>query len=179
MKTLKNCILAFILLSVATACKKEDKTSDPSSQQDNTEPAVQVVFDMVVNKDDTFELFYTEDESLNFPPANSVRVDVKGKPESQEIIFNLPDSAQIGNLRFDPGQNPDQDKMTIVKLIIKQGDKEMELSAADFFKYFQATDYVKVDLKTLSFTSVPLQNVYDPILYGNTTFMQALRELKK
>jgi len=179
MKTLKTCIIALVLLSVITGCKKEDsKTSVPAAEEAAAEPAVQVVLDMVVKKDDTFEMFYVEDESLDFGD-NKTRVKVKGKNESQEIVFNFPDNASIGNLRFDAGENPEQDEMTINKVIIKQKDKELELSAADFFTHFTASGYVKTFPEKFSFKGIKVNNVYDPMIYGNTTLMHILRELKK
>lgn len=167
--------VCFVLLTLA-GCKN-DKQAEPENVK-TAEPAIQVVVDMVVKKDDVFQLFYTEGQTLNFGPQ-SIYINVPGKNESQQIVFDLPNDAVVGNLRLDPGQNQQQEEMTINGFTIKMGDKELVLSAADFFKYFSPNNCVKINPEKFSFTGLKADGIYDPLFYGNYYCMEALKKLNQ
>jgi hypothetical protein len=173
MNKLKSCIALCLIAIAFTGCKGEEKKAEGGEKAGN--PSVEVVVDMVVKNDDVFQLFYTEGGN-DFGP-NSVYVNVPGKPESQQIVFDLPDDAYVGNLRLDVGQNEAQGEMAINKMIVKISDKELELSSADFLKYFTPAGYVKVDAGKSSFTGVKVDGIYDPFFTGNDALVQALRNL--
>mgnify|MGYP001245313079 CR=1 FL=1 len=177
MKNVKNFIAGFIVLSAMVSCKNEKSVDElPVEKQAVAESPVQIVVNMTVKKDDILEIFYTEDGSLDFGPK-SVRVDVPGKSESQQVVFEMPDDAKLTSLRFDVGQNPDQEEMTIDNMIIKQNDKEFEISGADFFKYFNTTDFVK-PTQGGSFKTVKINGVYDPFVHNKGDLIVALKGLQ-
>ncbi len=177
MKNFKNFIAGFIVLSAIASCKNEKSIDElPVEKQEVAESPVQVVVNMTVKKDDVFEVFYTEDGSIDFGPK-SVRVDVQGKSESQEIVFDMPDDAKLTSIRFDVGQNPDQEEMTVDKMIIKQNDKEFEISGSDFFKYFNITDYV-LPTQGGSFKTQTVNGVYDPFVHNKGELIMALKGLQ-
>ncbi|AWH84446.1 hypothetical protein HYN59_04635 [Flavobacterium album] len=178
MNTIKNSATLFMLI-LLIACKGEKSEGSSTDQMQAEEPKVQVVVEATVKKDDIFELFYNEDGTLDFKPNNSVRVNVSGKPQNQVITFNLPDTIKLANLRFDPGQNPDQGDITINKLIIRQFDNEIEFSAADFFKHFNAVETIKTQPEKFSFRGVVVNGGYDPLFYGNSELMNLLRSLNE
>lgn len=178
MKNVRNFIAGFILLFAVTGCKNEKSLDElPVEKQEVKEAAVQVVLNMTVKKNDVLEIFYTEDSSMDFGPK-SVRVDVIGKSDSQQVVFEMPDDAKLTNMRFDVGQNPDQDEMTVTNMIVKQNDKEFEISGADFFKYFNTTEYTK-DSKGSTIKTEKVNGVYDPFLYATGDLMAALAALQK
>lgn len=169
------------MLILAIGCKDEKSTKEVSSQEqkESDDSEIQVIVDMTVKNDDTFEMFYNEDGTLDFKTNNSVRVDVKGKPETQSITFNLPDTLHVANLRFDPGQNSKQGEMVMNKLIIRLHDKEVEFNAADFFKHFNSVETIKAQPEKFSFVGVMVNGNYDPLYYGNSNLMNLLKTVNQ
>ncbi|MEL1246021.1 hypothetical protein AAEO56_17235 [Flavobacterium sp. DGU11] len=173
MDHIRNGIAICLLLVTLAGCKNE-KQAEPAKQE-SAKQAAQVVVEMVVKNDDLFQLFYTEGTS-DFGP-NSIYVKVSGKAESQAIVFDLPGDAIVGNLRFDTGQNESQGEMIVNKMVVKIGDKELEISAADFFKYFTPSDYVKADPAKFSFTGLKVDGIYDPFFSGNNELVEVLKKI--
>lgn len=171
MKTFKNCIAVFMILS-AVGCK--DEIILPEEKKIPESP-VQVTAEMIVEENDIFELFYTSDGSGNFSADKSVRVNVHGNPESQQIVFNLPQDAHITNIRLDVGQNPHQDEMTVNKLIIKQQDKKLEIKAAEFFSYFGNNEFVDTNAKKFTFETNEEGSMYDPLFYAKEPLVKKLK----
>jgi hypothetical protein len=176
MKRFRNYVAICLVLITMTGCKKENTAGKPGESGEVAEAPVQVVVEMVVKKDDYFQLFYTEDGTTDFKEEKSVWIAVPGKNESQPIIFNLPD-IHIGNMRLDPGHNPAQDEMTVNKIIIKEHDEEMEINETEFFTYFNYGAQIKRYPQGLSFKGVTINGVHDPFFYGNAMLTQALKEL--
>jgi hypothetical protein len=73
---------------------------------------------------------------MNFSEENSVWVEIKGKPEQQEVVFNLPDNTIPTQLRLDLGVNKDQEEMEIKNFKMDYMGKTFEVHGANFFTYF-------------------------------------------
>ncbi len=173
MKQFRNYIAICLTLIIVVSCKKEATSKDGEP----IESPIQVVVDMRIKKNDSFQLFYTESKDMDFDEARSVWVEVLGKNESQVITFDLPEDVKIGNLRFDGGTNPEQEEMIINKFIIKQHDQEMEINGAEFFTYFDPNEvHVKTSPEKSSFKGITVNGIYDPAFYGNKSLVQALSE---
>lgn len=181
MKQFKNLIALFVVLLAATGCKK-DKQADAASGVDQVagDASIQVVVDLVVKKNDDFQLFYSDDRSLEFTQQKSAWFSVIGKNESQQLVFNLPGEALITNLRFDVGQNPEQDEIIINSMVIKQHDKEMEISGEEFFMYFAPNVvHVKASPAKRSFKGIEVNGIYDPAFFGSSDLVQALAKFNE
>ena len=65
-------IIAVVLLSILSISCKNEKSVDqlPVVEEKVAESKVNVTVDMVVPVDDSFQLFYTEDNTLNFSEEN-------------------------------------------------------------------------------------------------------------
>ena len=159
-------IITVVFLSIISiSCKNEKSVEElPVVEEKVAESKVNVTVDMVVPIDDSFQLFYTEDNTLNFGEDKCVRVNVKGKETSQKIVFDLPDDVAFTFLRLDVGENKQQKEMKIENFAIKYYGKKFEAKGNLFFQYFSANDQLKVDFEKSTF--IPQgKEIHDPVFY--------------
>ncbi|MFZ4678623.1 MAG: hypothetical protein ACOYLP_00485 [Flavobacterium sp.] len=148
-----------------SACKDEkSKENQPEAEKVVVESKVSITVDMVVPVDDSFQIFYTEDNTLNFSEEKCVRVNIQGKPTSQKIVFNFPDEVAFTFLRFDVGENKLQKEMKINDFLIKYYDKKFEAKGNLFLQYFAPNDQLKVDMAKATFVPQD-KDPHDPIFY--------------
>ena len=146
-------IIAVVLLSILSISCKNEKSVDqlPVVEEKLPESKVNVTVDMVVPVDDSFQLFYTEDNTLNFSEEKCVRVNVQGKEKSQKIVFELPDDVAFTFMRFDVGENKQQKEMKIENFVIKYYDRKFEAKGNLFFQYFSPNNQLKADNQKSTF----------------------------
>lgn len=126
---------------------------------------VRIVLDMIVPKDDMFQIFYTVDGSSNFNEEMSVSVNVTGSQESQEIVFEFPEDVIITRFRIDVGENTSQGPMKINKFTIHHFAKSFEAIGAEFFNYFNPTDEIEIDRENSIIKAKKIGDSYDPLFY--------------
>ncbi len=143
-----------ILLAIFSfiSCKNE-KTENKETQQATELPTendfFKITLDVVAKKNDSFHVFYTEDQSQNFSEENSVWVEFKGSEVGQKLVFDLPKDRFPTLLRIDLGLNKDQGEVKINGLEISYKGKSTNISPADFFKYFRPNlENTSVDVPT-------------------------------
>jgi hypothetical protein len=168
-------VILFVCIAAFIGCKKEKSLDDlPAVKPEVAKSNVEVTLDMVVPEDDTFQVFYTEDNSLDFGALN-VRVRVPGSNEPQKIVFQLPDEALPTILRIDFGENKDQGEMTINNFEVKYYDQKLNAKGADFFKYFQPNGNLVVN--GLKITPANQTPAYDPMFYPKGELNAALKKI--
>lgn len=126
-------LVAFTLFS----CKQEKKSADADVKKDEVSNVFQVVFELNVNIDDHFRIYYTEDGSINFNEEHCVWADIKGSPETQKVVFNLPENTIPTQIRWDLGVNKNQEDMVIKSFNMSYLGKTFEAKGPLFFKYFR------------------------------------------
>jgi hypothetical protein len=157
----------FILLATLFTNCKNKKSNDNVDQVKTVtlQSSVKLVLDMIVPKDDIFQLFYTLDGTANFNEQMSIRLIVDGSNLSQKLIFELPEDLKITRLRIDVGENSEQDQMQINSFYIKNFDKIFELTGNEFFRYFGASEEITIDPTNSTFTAKLIREPYDPVFY--------------
>ncbi|MGK4566562.1 hypothetical protein [Flavobacterium sp. 3HN19-14] len=170
-----------IIVLCAIGCKNEKPIDDlpliepkPADQS-----KINIVLDMVVPEDDIFQVFYTEDGTANCSEDKSVKVTVKGKEESQKIIFDLPENLKMNFLRIDVGENKSQGEMKMNGMTVQYFDKKFEIKGNQFFKYFSPTGELAVDAGASTITPKLSVKEYDPIFYPLETLKPELEKLLK
>ena len=104
---LKRILLGLLLAVALFSCKKEDEAKQ---EIDNK---FKVTLNLLIQKNDTLHLYYTEDNSINFKEESSIWLSLPGKNEAQDLTFELPEDVFPTQFRLDLGVNQENEKMTV------------------------------------------------------------------
>lgn len=163
---MKAFILSGLLFSVFFTSCKGDKTTETVVLQESK--TFTVTFNAIVEKDDTFQVFYNEDGGDAFSPEDAITINIYGSPQPQDIVFELPKEAMPMSLRFDIGANKELKQVPFNSFKIEYLDKKIEGSKVNFFKYFYPNTQVEIDtVNTTAKIKLLEGEAYDPIL-GST-----------
>lgn len=164
---MKSIILSLsAVLILLTSCKSDKKEAAEEVKGPTNIPFT-VTVNAIVEKDDVFQIFYNEDGAETFPAEQAVTIDVKGKPEPQELVFILPASAAPMSLRFDIGANKDLKQVVFKRLQINYLDKSFTADGIQFFKYFFPGDQVEFDIPNSTAKIKAVEGKpYDPIIFA-------------
>ncbi|MFY7666217.1 hypothetical protein [Flavobacterium sp.] len=173
-------LLTFLLISATLFSCKDDKKSDAEQQKEEV-PTYSIVLNATVKQNDNLQLFFKEttDENTQFSEENSVRVDVVGSDQPQDIEFKLPVDAVANQLRLDFGMNKDQKDIVVNNFTMKFKEKSFTLSSADFFEYFiPDSTSVTVDKANKKVTPRPSkEGNFDPKMFSGTMLADKIRSL--
>lgn len=175
-----------ILLSALTvlflmSCKNDGKEKETTEESGKLPETFNVSFNVTVKKDDTFQLYYTEDKTLNFGDAMSVKTLVKGSDLSQEILFKLPVDVVPTNIRLDLGDNKEQGSVVMHSMKLKYFNNIFEAKENLTKKYFYFQEnQLKYDEATSTLTLVNTEGqTYDPLMWSNELLGVELEKLVK
>ncbi len=176
---LKQILASTLFILALVSCKNDTKeVAKPDAAK--LPETFNIAFNLTVLKDDTFQLFYTEDGSLNFGEQKSVKSVIKGSPTAQEILFKLPADVLPTNIRLDFGDNKAQDEITVNSMRLKYFAKTFNASENVVKKYFYTNDFqLKYDDKTSKVKAVITNGVYDPLMWSNDALGGELTKIIK
>jgi hypothetical protein len=172
----KRILLLFVLtMGFLVSCKDEKTVTEPNKQ-------VQVVLSGTITKDDSFQLFFKEEDKLDIPFAegNSVWVDVKASDKPQTITFNLPENVLPNYLRLDVGKSDKHGTMTITSLNVSYLDKKVTMNSNTFFDtYFIANKCITVEDKGAGLIKLHKDEAgtYDPIFNSGENLKYELQKM--
>lgn len=167
--------LAAGLFFVSCGKDKETKADEPKKE---TVKNFTMTVNAVVDKDDIFQIFYTEDGTDQWQDTQSLLVPVKGSSKSQDVVFKLPEDAMPTALRFDIGGNKDIKQVAFNGFNIKYEDKIIDITKDQFFKNFQPSYGVEADtINIVAKTLIIGGNGYDPILTSTAALNAELSRL--
>lgn len=175
---IKFLIPALFLSSVLLSCK-DDKKKDEGKTEEKVE-TFDVSLNMIVKKDDNFQIFYTDEATPNFDEIKSMWLPVKGSETAQDIVFHLPEDVIPTNVRVDLGNNAQQLPMKFNAFKMKYYDKSYELKDSLILTNFVIGEQLQYDKKTSILT--PNQGkakVYDPLLYPQDNLKDEIVKLIK
>lgn len=174
----------FYLTFVAALCScKNDsnKTSEEEVETEKPKETFDVSFNLTVLESDVFQLYFTEDGTLNFTEDQSLKVNIKGSESSQDVDFKLPYQTIPTNIRLDFGQNEKQRSVKVNSMTIKYLDKSFQAKDSLVSKYFYLLDsQVKYNPSTSSIEILKTEGVfYDPLMWSNETLTIEMEKLIK
>lgn len=175
---MKKSILLFVLtISFLVSCKDEKTATEPSKQ-------VQVVLSGTIKKDDSFQLFFKEEDNLEIPytETNSIWVDVKANEKPQTITFVLPENVLPNYLRLDIGKIDSHKEMNITGLNISYLDKKVTMNSATFFDtYFIPNKCILLEDKGSGLIKLQKDEAgtYDPIFNSGENLKFELQRMYK
>jgi hypothetical protein len=170
-------LLASVMFLLIVSCKNESKETEAKSEK--LPETFNVAFNLTVKKDDTFTLYYTEDGTMNFGDALTVKSVIKGSDAPQEILFKLPVDVVPTNIRLDFGDNKDQENIVVNSMRLKYFDKVFEaktnLVKNLFYTVESQTKYDEAT-STVILVKTPGQ-AYDPLMWSNELLGLELKKL--
>ena len=169
----KSFLTIAIVFITLLSCKDKATPKDDENGVTN-ELAVkdyyEVTMDLVATKNDSFHVYYTEDGSANFTEENSVWCEFKGSPNSQKLVFKLPEERTPNQLRLDFGLNKEQGDVKVNNIEISYKNKVFNIKGGDITKYFTPN--------SLSTTIDLVNQTIKPLKTGNNTSLYPIETLK-
>ena len=143
----KSTLLGLLVAVIIFSCKNEVK-QDEAKQEINNK--FKVTLNLLIKKNDTLHLYYTEDNSINFKEESSIWLSLPGKNESQDITFELPEDVFPTQFRFDLGVNPENEKIKLNGIKFNYREKSFAVNDSAIYRYFRVnTDNSIMDINTL------------------------------
>lgn len=180
-KILVGLLLALTMLSCKDQEKKEDKT-DVIAEQSTIKPNIfTVTLNATVKKDDSFQVYFKNEDGASFEEKNSLFIEFKGSDKPQDIVFNLPEDVLPNYIRLDFGTNKEQEEIIVNNFKIDYLGKKFEAKGADFFKYLIVNELtMKKDTVKSSVTPIiTKEGTYDPITYSGKELYDQIQLLIK
>ena len=171
----KILLLLFVSISVLSCKNKEEAQEVQIEEKDNS---FTITVDMVVKKDDNFQIYYMEDVNEPLDPKNYIDVAVKGSENSQEVVFKLPEDVVPANIRFDLGGNKEQEPIKINSFKMNYFDKKFEAKNDAFDFFFGYNQQVTFDKVSSTATMKTQGNEdYDPICIAKPSLHDELKKM--
>jgi hypothetical protein len=175
----KLLLVFFAIMLSLTSCKN-NKTEVSTEPEIKENKSFIVSMNLVVTKDDNFQIYYNEDGSDVFTAGKYVDVAVKGNVNSQDIIFKLPEDILPTSLRFDLGGNKEQGEVKINDFKLNYSDKTFVAKDTLFVYYFVKNTQVDYDRKlAIAKPKVSSNEIYDPIFTGTNLLKEEIHKLTK
>ncbi|MDP5158428.1 MAG: hypothetical protein NWQ07_07625 [Flaviramulus sp.] len=141
-----------------------------------------VILNVLANKNDNFQLFYTEDYMLSFNEDQSIIKLISGANDYQNIVFTLPSNVLPDRLRIDVGSNRNQKVIKIKSLLFRYNDKEVFIPSELISKLLVPNEFVNYrlgeDTYNLLTLNVEDKTIYDPAFTCSPELVRLLLAIK-
>ena len=170
-------LLTFIVsLTLLISCKdekKEGENKQPIKENFSAE------LDVTASKKDDFAMYFTEDNTTNFPTENAVWHGVKGGNVREKILFDLSKEKIPTDIRLDFGLKKDQDSVILYNIKIEYYGNVFNIKGSDFFKYFVENKIFKTeqDLPNQSLKIFKSNSDYTPFFYPKRELVDEIKKL--
>lgn len=133
-----------ILKRFNEASKNNKKTSliDDRANLNLEDGNQRVILNGIFESDDLVLLYYTEDTIESFDIKKSIRKNIIGSPNEQEIIFTIPNNIYAYKLNIDISNVKTQKKIDINTLTILTDKTKIEINKQNFHEYFYPNNYI-------------------------------------
>lgn len=179
---MKKSFLTIAIVFITLLSCKDKEAPKEDENVDSTELAVKdyyvVTMDLVATKNDSFHVYYTEDGSANFTEENSIWCEFKGSPNSQKLVFKIPEERTPNQLRLDFGVNKEQGDVKVNNIEIVYKDKVFNVLGTEITKYFTpntASTIIDASNQTIK----PIKSGFNTSLYPIETLKPELEKLLK
>jgi hypothetical protein len=139
--------LAIIAISTLVLSCKNEKQVEPEAAPQAEQPVAnnrfRVILDVTVKKDDNLQVYYNTGKGFNEEEA--VWAAVKGMPDSQKVVFELPDEVIPLSLRIDLGVKEDQQDIIFSGFEMSYSGKTFESRGYEIGKYFYPLEGTEAD----------------------------------
>lgn len=145
----KSIVLGLLFTVIIVSCKKEPKAQEIKPKEEVVDKSFKVTLNLLIKKNDTIHLYYTEDNTIKFTEESSIWTSVLGKDQPQDVVFKLTESAYPTQFRIDLGVNKENEKIKLNGVKFNYLDKSFAVNDIAIYKYFRVnTDNSILDSKT-------------------------------
>jgi hypothetical protein len=99
-----------------------------------------VNIDVVIQKTDSINVYYTESKTIDFTDTQSFWTKVSGNKKNQNIQIVFPDSIQPKQIRLDFGRNLSQNDVVLNKIDFIYKNKSFSLKGKEIFYIFRVDE---------------------------------------
>lgn len=165
--TIRVILAAAISISMY-ACGEgpKDRRTQIPVQQEAEMSGIGVYLNVVVPRDDVFEVYYFQQGQDGFSPGDYVSKNIKGSPMPQDVFFELPEGVYPERLRLDFGKREDQGPMKLASIGLFYNQKEYVFTKSEILKGFKPSKFMDLDTDDLTLTTRAIDSRYDPYLYS-------------
>ncbi|MDR3273305.1 MAG: hypothetical protein LBT29_07480 [Flavobacteriaceae bacterium] len=169
---MRKIILGLIALTLLLTCQKESQTKENTTSKT---PNFKVILEGVFTKNDRFQLFYASN-SETFDENRSIIIPIYGEPILQQIVFDVPKNIKPTKIRLDFGENKAQGEISIKNISFFYKNDSINGDFGSFSEYFDPSASVVYNAQKLIY-ELPVNEVYDPLIEGNSKLEDALKKL--
>jgi hypothetical protein len=132
------------------------------------EKTLKLSFDVKVNYDDEFQVFYTSKEGI-FKEENSIKSPVF-KAKTNHLQFEIPYNDTATFIRIDPGVNRDNKEIAIENIVLSAGAANIKVGKDFIESYFSKNGFIphiNYNFNSVNLTTTTLKGLwseYDPFL---------------
>ena len=164
---IKFVLVVALLLSICSCGEfKKEKRKQIPIQNGIEMRGIGVYINMIVPKEDVFEVYYFEKGQDGFSSSNYVFKTIKGDPAPQDIYFELPEGVYPERLRLDFGKRRDQGEMKLNFIGLFYNQKEYVFSKSEIIKGFKPSKFMDFTTENMTLTTKIVDGRYDPYLYS-------------
>lgn len=120
---------ALFLIGFFTSCEKNEKTN-----------SLQVDLDVVINVNDSIQIYYTQNTSVAFVEEQSFWKKVSGSKKNQTISIVFPDSIRPKQIRLDFGRNMKQPEIILNEITFSYKKKNFSAKGEDIYHIFRVDE---------------------------------------
>jgi len=174
MKT-KLFFLNLLMIASLVSCKNKEEEKAVEEVKANT---FDVIVDLNITKDDELILFYKDPSISFFDEKNTVYYGVKGKNDSQTIIFSVPEGILPNDIRFDISSKKDQVPIRINSVTLSFEGRNFKIDKKDLLKYFTPNEFINFDETTGDATFIKKGENYDPFFLTKPAIYPELEKVR-
>lgn len=173
-------LLAFCPIISLTSCgdEKKNNSNAESNNQIKEEPKLESVFkinfNMVIQNDDTIEVFYLDFEDTSYSYKTKVTKKVTGSSKAQDIEVLLPKEIFPYSLRIDFGLNRSEEDVVLNSVTMTYEDFNMVLTAEEFHAFFMPNKYINYIKETGVVERKIVDGKYDPYFNARAVLRKKL-----
>jgi hypothetical protein len=166
-----------------TSCKEEKKDANTETKEVvAVNKFFSVEIDAISDVENTFAVFYTEDNSISFAPDKAIWMGIKGQPQTQKVYFNFSEELLPTDIRLDFGVNDKQKEVILENVKMDYYGKSFQFKGSDFLTYYLPNDSIKTEVDQAKGTIKFLQNPkkFNPIFfYPNVKLLEEIKKITK
>ena len=189
MKITKGILILIIGLLMSCNSSKKDKQKDSEEKlietlfrkveiQGNVKDYFEVSLNFLAEKDDNFQLFYSEDYFGDYSEEQSVSAGFLGTKKHQSLTFKLPKDIFPSRYRLDIGSNKEQKLIKIRSLTIRYDRNEIFIPENEINKYLIPNDFINY-VNGFHLTPLEVEGVmtYDPYFTCSPELIKIMLDL--